>query len=65
VNVGETDKLLQLKEAAARLGMSVRSVWRRIASGELPRPVYPTSRACLPLSAIDSYIERLKREGRR
>lgn len=55
------DRLLQLKDAAERMGMSVRSVWRRIASGELPRPLYPTRRACIPESVCDAYIERLKR----
>ena len=43
---------------------SVRTIWRRIAEGKLPQPVYIGAAARLPETEVEAYIERLKR-GRR
>jgi excisionase family DNA binding protein len=37
--------LLTIKQVARRLAISVRSVWRHVASKRLPAPFYPTPRA--------------------
>jgi excisionase family DNA binding protein len=52
--------LLTVKQVAARLGMSVRTVWRRVGSGELPKPVQSGCLSRWPNSEIDAYLESLK-----
>jgi predicted DNA-binding transcriptional regulator AlpA len=37
----EVTTMLTVKQVARRLRVSVRSVWRRVQSGRLPRPLYP------------------------
>ena len=56
------ERLLDLKEVGERLGVSVRTVWRMIAAGELPRPVRVRRAPRLLLSEIGAYIERIKRQ---
>jgi excisionase family DNA binding protein len=56
-------KLLRIKEAAARLAVSARTVWRIIAAGELP-VVHVRGCACIPEAALLAYEERNKRGGR-
>ncbi len=36
--------MLTVKQVARRLQVSVRSIWRRVRSGRLPRPLYPYPR---------------------
>jgi excisionase family DNA binding protein len=54
------DSLLSLKTVGLLLSKSVRSVWRMIADGELPQPVYVGRSARLPASEVQAYIERRK-----
>lgn len=39
------DRLLTVQEVAAMLGVTVASIWRGVADGRLPQPVYPLSRS--------------------
>lgn len=57
-----SDHLLSLKDVANRLNISIRSVWRLIARGELSKPVKMGKQMLrfIP-SEIEAYIERLKR----
>ncbi len=41
-------------------GISVRSVRRLIARGELPQPVHVGRSCCLPADEVLAYVERLK-----
>ncbi len=57
----EDDPLISLEKAAERLGgISVKSVRRLIASGELPPTVRVLSRAKLFRSDVIAFGERLK-----
>jgi excisionase family DNA binding protein len=56
------ERLLKLKEAADRLSVSVRTLWRRIAAGHLPQPVKVGDCSRMPESDVNAYIERLKKE---
>ena len=38
-NTTESIKMLDVRELAELLGISIRSVWRMVAAGELPSPV--------------------------
>ncbi|MCA9280715.1 MAG: helix-turn-helix domain-containing protein [Phycisphaeraceae bacterium] len=55
------DRLLSLNDAAAYLGICRRTIYRLIASGELPQPVKVGSATRLPESDLARYIESLKR----
>jgi len=55
--------LVKLKDAAARLGISIRTLYRMIEEGLLPRPVLVTGKSrALCESDLDAFIERLKRD---
>lgn len=57
----EMDYLIDFKEVARRIGgISVRSVYRLIASHELPESVHVLSKPCLYASDVSVYLERLK-----
>lgn len=55
------DRLLSLVDAAAHLGVSLRTLYRLIAGGELPQPVKVGSASRMPESDLVRYIESLKR----
>jgi len=52
-------KLLRVREAAARLAVSVRTVWRMIAAGELP-VVHVRGCTCVAEADLLVYIEKSK-----
>jgi hypothetical protein len=57
----ETDRLISLGVAGQMLGgVCVKTVRRRIASGELPPPVYFGKKPMLSLREVAAFIERLK-----
>lgn len=57
------DRLVTFSEAAEMFGrISVRSVRRMIASGQLPKPVYIGRIPKLSLEELVSVIERLKQQ---
>lgn len=49
-------ELISLREAAAMLRACVRTVYRLIDDGELPRPIKVRSRSFLPLAAIRDFL---------
>lgn len=53
-------RLVSLDEVAAMLDISLREVQRRIAAGELPRPVKIGRLSKLPLEEVLNFIEKLK-----
>ena len=53
-------RLIKVDEAAHLLGLSVRAVYRLMASGELPPPVKIGKATRIIVAEIDEYIERLK-----
>ena len=55
-----TDRLLDLEEVAAILGISRREVYRLISRGELPPPVKIGRCSKLPESEVAAYVENLK-----
>lgn len=59
----ESAKLLTVSEVATILTISTREVWRRVDSGELPRPIRlgPRTRRW-PREEIEAVIERAKRQ---
>lgn len=52
------NELISLREAASRLRACVRTVYRLIDDGELPRPIKVRSRSFLTRSAVVSYLVR-------
>jgi predicted DNA-binding transcriptional regulator AlpA len=59
----ETDRLISLRVVGQMLGgVCVRTVRRRIATGELPRPVYFGRTPMLSLLEVTAVIEELKRK---
>ncbi|MCB1276447.1 hypothetical protein [Prosthecobacter sp.] len=57
------ERLINFKEVAQMLGeISIRSIRRVIAKGELPQPIRVLSVPTLPLSEVQAYIERKKNE---
>jgi predicted DNA-binding transcriptional regulator AlpA len=58
-----SERLVSLAETAGMLGgVSVKTVRRMIAAGELPPAVKVLSCSKLPLSEVQSCIERLKQQ---
>jgi len=55
-----TDRLLSLRNVAARLDLSVRAVYRLMARGDLPPPVKAGGASRLHESDVSAYLERLK-----
>jgi predicted DNA-binding transcriptional regulator AlpA len=45
VSQSEPDRLLTAAEAAEFLGISLAALWRGVAAGTFPNPVYPARRA--------------------
>jgi predicted DNA-binding transcriptional regulator AlpA len=59
----ENDRLLKLRAVAEVYGgISVKSVRRKMAAGELPQPVYVGRTPMLFLSEVNAAIERLRTE---
>jgi predicted DNA-binding transcriptional regulator AlpA len=54
------DHLLPLKQVAARLCISVRTVWRMVGAGKLPKPIRIGREAALFASEVNDYLARLK-----
>ena len=54
------DKLLRITAVAEVLDISVRQVWRLIASEELPKPVRIGRSVKMFASDIDAYMDGLK-----
>lgn len=54
-------RLVSLQGAAERLGLSLRAVYRLIASGTLPPPVKVGGASRLFESDLDAYLDRLQR----
>lgn len=52
---------IAVRDVAARLGISVPSVWRGVSAGRLPSPSYPTPQAARwDLEELDRAMEGLK-----
>ena len=60
---GKGQGLLRMKAAAARLGVSVRTVYRVIAEGGLT-PIHIRGCACIAESDLMKYIERNTQRAR-
>jgi excisionase family DNA binding protein len=56
----ERSKLIGLDKVAVLLDVSIREVYRMIATGELPRPVKIGRLSKLPFGDVLGYIEKLK-----
>jgi excisionase family DNA binding protein len=52
-------RLVSLQYAADLLGVCVRTVYRLIDEGELPRPFKVRGCSRLPLAAVNAYLEKL------
>lgn len=57
------ERLMEVKEVAARLGISVRGVWRHLAAGKLPKPVKVVGLTKWYESDVNAVFEKLKRTG--
>ena len=58
------EKLLGVKDVAARFGMSIRGVWRYVQRGELPEPVKMGNLSRWVDSELDAVFEKLKQRRR-
>jgi excisionase family DNA binding protein len=56
MNSSAQSELLSLPEAAAMLRACVRTVYRLIDDGELPRPIKIRSRSFLPFAAVREFL---------
>lgn len=56
------EQLLTIREAAERIRISVREVYRLIAKSELPKPIKVGRASRLFESDIKEYLERLRRQ---
>ena len=54
------EQMVDLRWVAERLHVSIRKVWRLIASGELPKPVKIGRAVRFFMSEILQYLEKLK-----
>jgi excisionase family DNA binding protein len=52
--------LINIGDTAHMLGISVRAIYRLIASGEIPPPVKIGRATRMVLAEVEAYIERLK-----
>lgn len=59
------DNLVDLRQVAGVLGVSVRSVQRLIAGGALPQPLKVGRSSRLCVSDVRAYLSRLRQEYRR
>ncbi len=58
---GRDRRYIDVRGVAARLGISVPSVWRGVSAGRLPSPAYPTpGSARWDLEELDRAMEALK-----
>ena len=55
-----SERLLSLKDAAIRLNLSLRAVYRLIAKGDLPRPVKVGGSSKFFISDLEKYFDSLK-----
>ena len=55
----QSDRLLNVTEVAARLSLSVRSIWKMAAKGDLPQPLHLGGSRRWRQSAIQTFIEKL------
>jgi len=60
----EKDRLLKLRDAAARIAMNVRTLYRLIEAGKFPQPVKVGRLTLVPESDVTAFIEKLKKERR-
>lgn len=58
----ELERLVTIRETAQTLGISVRALYRLIASGALPAPLKLGRASRMSMTEIHAYIERLKTE---
>ena len=56
------DALVSLREAARRLDLSIRAVYRLIARGDLPRPVKVGGASKLYQSDLTCFLDGLKEQ---
>jgi len=56
-------RLLDVHDVAAMLGLSDRSVWRRVKDGNLPQPIYIGRLAKWRVIDINSYLDRKFQES--
>lgn len=56
----QVDRLVSVRDTAALLGCSVPTVWRRVADGQLPKPVKIGGITRWPESEINTVIENAK-----
>ncbi|RVG89300.1 helix-turn-helix transcriptional regulator [Sinorhizobium meliloti] len=54
------DPLLKDREVAKILGVSVVTVWRRVADGSIPKPIKLGGLSRFPRSEIMAFIEKAK-----
>lgn len=57
-------RLYSIRETAKILNCSVRSVWKLISKGDLPRPVKVLSSAMFTAEDIDAFIQKITEEAR-
>lgn len=57
---GAVQVLYSADEVAKIIGCSVRSVWRMVADGELPRPVSVRRSSKWFMSNIEAYLQKLR-----
>ncbi len=51
-------ELMTVEDLAMSLRVSVRSVWRQVSQGKLPRPVYVGNLARWPVAAVQSWLKQ-------
>lgn len=56
------DRMVGIKEVAARFDVSERGVWRRVAEGDLPHPVKFGKLSKWFESELDAVFEKKKRQ---
>ena len=59
-----TDRLISIREVSRRLGLSIRAVYRLIASGEFPRPVKVGGASRFYESDLITFMDSLKASRR-
>jgi predicted DNA-binding transcriptional regulator AlpA len=57
----DEQRLMTIKEVAARSSSSVRQVWRLIARGDLAKPVYLGRSARIQGTDWDAFLEKIRR----
>ena len=59
-NTNEPERLVSIRQAASRLGISTRAIYRLMARRELPPPVKVGGASRLYVSDLDTYLDGLK-----